>query len=104
MCRQAVDLAQASDQKKLLLGALGGIPKLESLALIIPCLDNAETKEEASTAIVSVANPLVQGKVSTEAGARLVEALEKAGQATANEDLAKRTRNLATQARNKAGK
>ncbi len=104
MCRQAVDMAQATDQKKLLLGALGGIPKLESLALIIPCLDNAETKEEASTAIVSVANPLVQGKVTTEAGAKLVEALEKAGQATANEDLAKRTRNLATQARNKAGK
>ncbi|MCL5096960.1 MAG: hypothetical protein M1608_05425, partial [Candidatus Omnitrophica bacterium] len=43
MCKNAADLIQRNEEKKLLLGALGGIVSIESLDMITPYLEDAAT-------------------------------------------------------------
>ncbi len=102
MCRQAAPLAQKDDEKKLLLAALGGIVSVEALELIKPYLDDAATKEEASTAIVNISEKLLQQAGSEKVAPGLVEPLDKAAQVTASPDLAKRAKALLDQAKAKA--
>ena len=104
MCREAGPLAQQDDEKRLLLGALGGVPAPEAVELIAPYLDNSGTKEEAGTAIVNISDQLLKGNDSTKAAPKLVEPLDKVAQATANADLAKRAKELGQKAKSKAGK
>jgi hypothetical protein len=87
-------LAQKDDEKKLLLAALGGIPSVEALDLITPCLAEDGTKEEAANAAVDVADKLVKGPDSAKIGPHLSEVLEKAAAATTNSELAKRAKSL----------
>jgi HEAT repeat protein len=103
MCRQAAALAQKADEKKLLLAALSGIASIEALDLITPYLDDAATKEEASTGAVNISEKLLQGNDSAKLAPKLLEPLDKAAQATASADLAKRAKELREQAKNKAG-
>jgi len=62
MCREAAPLAQKPGEKKLLLSALGKVQTAESVALIAPYLDDATTKEEASAAVVAIAERLAKDK------------------------------------------
>ena len=103
MCQEAAGLAQSADEKKLLLGALGSIKTVEAVALVTPYLDDAATKEEASAAVVSIAQELLQGDQAAPAAAKLIEPLQKVAQATTNEDLAKRAKAQLQQAQAKAG-
>ena len=103
MCQEAVPVVQSADEKKLLLGALGSIKTVEAVALVTPYLDDAATKEEASAAVVSIAQELLKGDRPTPAAAKLVEPLQKAAQATTNEDLAKRAKAQLERARAKTG-
>lgn len=103
MCRQAAGLIQSDQEKKQLLSALGGIASPQAFELITPYLDNAATKEEASAAIVGIADKLLNRKDADKLAARLIAPLEKAAQATANADTANRAKAMAQQARNKAG-
>jgi hypothetical protein len=103
MCQQAAGLVQQAEEKKLLLGALGSIKTVESLALIAPYLDDAATKEEASAATVAAAEALLKGRDSATAALKLIEPLQKAGQVTGNSDLAGRAKGLLQQAQTKAG-
>ncbi len=97
LCRQAAGLAQQPDEKKLLLGALGGIKTAQSLALVAPYLDDASVKEEAGAAVVAIAGALLQaGDASLKPG--LVDPLQKAAQLTGNADLARRAGDLLRQA------
>jgi hypothetical protein len=101
MCREAAEIVQQDDEKRLLLGALGRIRTMESLGMIVPYLDDASTREEASAATVSVAEELLKGPNAASVAASLVEPLEKAAAATENPDLAKRARAQLQQARNR---
>jgi HEAT repeat protein len=90
MCREAADLIQQPDEKKLLLGTLGGIQTPESMALVVVYLEDAAAREEASAATVAIAEALLKGKEADQVAPKLVEPLQKAAKATTNEDLARR--------------
>jgi len=102
MCREATDLAQKDDEKKLLLAVLGGITSVQALNLITPYLDEAGTKTEAATAALDISDKLLQRKNADNAASRVVKPLEKVVQATSNADLAKRAKELLDQAKAKA--
>jgi HEAT repeat protein len=93
MCREAGALAQKDDEKKLLLGCLGGIPSAEALDLITPYLDDAAVKEEAASAGIDVLEKLLKKK-DAKVAAKLAAPLEKVAQTTTNPDVAKRARDL----------
>ena len=103
MCRQSAPLAQKDDEKKLLLAALGTIASVEALEAITPYLDDAGTKEEAAASVVDISDKLLKEKDSAKAAPKLIAPLDKAAQATANADLAKRAKDLLDQAKSKAG-
>lgn len=58
-------LAQRPQEKRLLLGALGGIAAAESLALVTPLLDDPGLKEEAALAAVMIAENISDGDQDT---------------------------------------
>jgi HEAT repeat protein len=101
MCRQAAPLVQKDDEKKLLLAALGSIVSTKALDLIKPYLEDAATKEEASTGTVNISDKLLHGNQSAKVAPKLVEPLGKVVQVTANPDLAKRAKELRDQAESK---
>ncbi len=103
LCQQAAALAQQTDEKKLLLGALSGIKSPESFALIVPYLDDAGAKEEASAATVAVAEELLKAGNAAAVAPKLIEPLQKAVQAAANENLARRAKAQLQKAQDKAG-
>lgn len=94
MCREAAALAQKDDEKKLLLAALGAIASVEAVELALPYLDEAGVKEEASTAVVDLSDKLLKDKDAPKLAARLLAPLDKAGQATASAELARRAKEL----------
>jgi hypothetical protein len=98
MCRDAATAIQQPDDKKLLLGALGRIPSLDSLALIAPHLDDATVREEASAAMIAVAEELLKGDSARQVAPRLVEPLARAAKATTNEELSRKANALLQQA------
>jgi hypothetical protein len=73
------------------------------MALIAPHLEDPAIKEEAVAAAVGVAEKLLKGKDAAQVAGRLVEPLQKAAQATANPDLAKRAQDALKLAQSKAG-
>jgi HEAT repeat protein len=101
LCRDVRGVIQSQDEKRLLLSALGSLQTAEAVGLIVPYLDDAEVKEEASAATVAAAEKLLRGKDSAKAAPGLVTPLQKAAQATANPDLAKRAQDLLQQAQAK---
>ncbi len=103
MCREAARLVNDADEKKLLMGALGGIHSLASLELIAGYLADAAIKEEAAAATTDISEMLLQGSDANKLAPKLVPALEKVGPATSNTALAKRARTLLEQAQSKAG-
>lgn len=102
MCRQASELVQKPDEKKLLLGTLGGVSTPDVFALIQPHLADEATKNEAASAIVTVAERLLKGRENVKLAGRLIEPLQQAAKATTNADLAKRAQAALRQAQNRA--
>jgi HEAT repeat protein len=103
MCRHASSLIQRTEDKNLLLGALGQIPSPEALAMAVPYLDDTSTRTEAGAAVVAIADRLVRGEISASAAKALIEPLGKVAATVPNTELARRARNIADQARKKAG-
>jgi HEAT repeat protein len=103
ICQQAGTLVQQAEEKRLLLGALGGIPTLESLALAAPYLDDAATGREASAATVAIADKLLKGSSGAQSAPKLIEPLQKASQVAGSADLARKAKNLLEQAQSQAG-
>lgn len=94
MCRQAAELVQREDEVRLLLAALGNLPSLDALPLILPHLDNPATQQEAATAVLSVAEQLL-GNKEFHAGPQLLPALDQVSQDIPNNsDLTSRVREL----------
>jgi HEAT repeat protein len=97
ICKQATALIMRDEERKLLLGMLGGIASLESLSMATPYLDNAATQEEACAAALAVAEKLVREHKVSAADPRLLNPLKKVSQTAANPGLAKRAEALLKQ-------
>jgi HEAT repeat protein len=102
MCREAAALIERNDEKKLLLGALGGVNSTDAIELITPYLDEPATREEAGTAIAAIAEKLLKD-ADASAASKLVGPLQKTIEVTTNTDLARRAKALLRQAQ-KQGK
>jgi hypothetical protein len=93
---------QRDDEKKMLLGTLGGIQSPEALGLITPHLESAATRQEAALAALRVAESVLKRRDSARHAAKLIEPLEKVAQSSTG-DAARRAKTLLRQARNRAG-
>jgi HEAT repeat protein len=90
--KDALALADRSEEKKLVLAALGTIHTVDSLALVTPQLGNADLKEEACLAAVAIAEQLPKPRP-----ALVAEAMVQVVKVTANQSLARRAKALAGQ-------
>jgi HEAT repeat protein len=101
MCRKGVELVKSDDQKKLLLGALGGIPSMESLELVVPHLDSP-VKGEAAAAALAIIPKVMQDKASSAPHLpKLAAALEKVVPAATNPDQEQRAKTMLKQAQDR---
>ena len=104
MCRKAAGLLKSSQEKKMLLGTLGSIQTIQSIAVIVPYLDDAEVKSEAGAGVVAIAGKLMEGEGGAKFGPKLVEPLKKVAQAGANDTLTKRANALLQAAQSAGGR
>jgi hypothetical protein len=84
--KEALSLAARSEEKRLVLAALGNVAAPESLALVRPHLAAPDLKEESVLALVTIAE-----KVVTSHPAQVAEALRQLP-ATANSEVAARVK------------
>ena len=104
MCKDASGLAEKPEEKKLLLSALGSITSTDSLEVISPYLEDANTKEEASAACLGIAEKILKPRnVDAKTAAKLAPFLEKVVKATTNAAQLERAKTLLKQASTKAG-
>ena len=99
MCRNAADLAQRPEEKRLLLAALGATRSVQALSAITPHLADAATREEAATAALDVIESQLRGQNAAKDRSALVPALEKIVESGAKEDLVKRAKTALEQAK-----
>ncbi|MHC4641107.1 MAG: HEAT repeat domain-containing protein [Planctomycetota bacterium] len=99
MCREVEGLLERDDEKRLLLGALGSINTPSAVAMIVPYLDSSGTREEASAAIVGIAERLLKGRGAARVASRLVKPLEKVAQVTTNANVSRKAKDLLKQAK-----
>jgi len=104
MCRDAADLIQRNDEKKLMLGALGKIISPDALPMITPYLEDRYTRAEAGTAIVTISEKLLKNRNASRHAAKLISPLEKVVQANPEGGLAQRAKGFLDQAKQKAKK
>lgn len=64
MLSEAMELATRKEEKVLVLGTLGTIPTLESLALVASCLDQPAIAEDAGFAAVLIAEKISGGSIN----------------------------------------
>ena len=99
MSKEANALIQRPDEKRLLLGSLGSVPSTEALAMVMPHLDDAATKNEAVLAAVSICEQIAKPHP-----AEVTAAIRKIRPAAGdNREVIRRLNVLATQLRSKAG-
>ncbi len=96
MCHEAIAIAQRDDEKKLVLQVLARNPSPESLAMVVPHLDNAGLKEEAAKAAVTIGE-----KIARANPAAVSEAMKKVVEAAGDSDAGKRAKVLLTRPRGK---
>jgi HEAT repeat protein len=94
VCKQAAPLIARDEEKKQLLGTLGGIRLAESVVEILPYLDNAATRAEASVAALGIAEGLLQGRQAQANAPKLIAPLQKVAEAAATPELANRAKAL----------
>lgn len=93
--KELLPAIERTEEKRLLLAALGEIPTAGSLALIAPYL-KTELKEEAAVAAVAVAEKIIEKTPGA-----VAEGLRDVPGATSDKKLANRARQLLQQARKK---
>lgn len=79
ICRQAAPLVQRAEEKRMLLGALTGLPNAAALDLIVSYLDDPAVNREAVTTVLSIVEkrPKLQQTAATKAA--LEKVLQVAG-------------------------
>ena len=99
MCREAWQLCQRDDEKKLVLDALRRYPSAQGLAMVVPHLRSAGLKAEAGSAAVSIAEKIVRRNP-----AAVADAMKQVLDAGADSDVANRAKALLEQAAAKSSK
>ena len=94
MCQQAAGLLQKPEEKKLLMAALGSVEAFESLVIIAPYFEDADAKEEAVAATVTIADRLLRRDRTGQTAPKLIAPLQKAAHSTANANMAERIQAL----------
>jgi len=94
MSQTAMDVATRDDERRLVLDALTRVSSPAAMNMIVAHLDNPGLKEAAVAAAIAIAEKLLGSNPAV-----VVEAMEKALEATSNDDLAKRARSLRNRAR-----
>ena len=97
MCQQVAALLEGPEEKKLLLSRLGGIPAAESLAMILPYLDDMTTRQEASAAIMVSVAILLQGAQASTNAALAIDPLYQVTQVAATPEFASRAKAMLKQ-------
>jgi len=92
--KEAMAQADRTEEKRLVLSALGAVPSADSLAVVVAHLEHADLKEEACLAAVAIAE-----KLASSHRAEVAAAMRQVAQVTANEKLAARAKALAGQAK-----
>jgi len=112
MCKEAAVLVRRNEEKKLLLGVLGGVPTAEALSMAMAYIDDPATKNEASFAAVAISEKIVQqaaeGGLDSVQAVRLADevadAMQKVLGATKNRNVTRRARAVLNKAKKTAGK
>jgi len=99
MCKEAAALVQRNEEKKLLLGVLGTVPEAEALSMAMAYIDNSETKDEASMAVVAISEKIVEQKPG-----EVADALQKVIRVTDNKEVIRRAKETLNKAKKTAGK
>ena len=94
--KEALALAERSEEKRLVLSSLGSVPTADALALVAAHLDNPALKEEACLAAVAIAE-----KVVATNRAEAAATMSKVAKLTANKKLAGRAAAIARQGKKK---
>jgi butyrate kinase len=102
MCKQAAELIQRDDEKRLLLGVLGGVPTGPSLQMVATYLDNPGTKEEAATAAVAIVERMSRGRNAGPLPPVAGDVMEKVAKVSGNAELVKKATAFAKRAQRKA--
>ena len=92
--QDAMARAERTEEKRLVLSALGNVPTTGSLALVTSQLADSALKEEACLAAVAIAEKLLPGQK-----AEVAAAMRQVAQATANEKTAAKAKELADKAK-----
>jgi HEAT repeat protein len=92
--QDALAQAERSEEKRLVLSALGNVPSVGSLAMVTSHLETPELKEEACLAAVAIAE-----KIASAHGAEVAAAMSQVAKLTANEKLAARAKALTRKAK-----
>jgi HEAT repeat protein len=87
MCRQAEPIIQRIEEKKMLLGVLGGAGNAEAVKMIAPYLDNDTIKEEACAAVGVAVDKLTKKGANPQPAAALSDILKKVVATTGNQAL-----------------
>jgi HEAT repeat protein len=94
MCRQAANLIQRDEEKKLLLGALSTIPSIDALSMAMSHLDEPATRDEASFAAVAISEKIVEQNPG-----QVADALQKVLKVTDNRNVRNRARQILNKAK-----
>lgn len=89
LAKQAMAMADRDDEKKLVLGALGGVQSAQALAMVVSYLDSPTMKDEAAAAAVAIAQRIAAGR-----NPAIAQAMTKVMQVTRNQSLQKRAKEL----------
>jgi HEAT repeat protein len=93
LCKQALEIARSDEEKKTGLEALTGVPAPETLELLTPYLAVPALKEDACSAMATIAERIVRLKADA---AR--DAMKKVLENTKNEQLVQRAKSFLKQA------
>jgi HEAT repeat protein len=94
MCRQALEVCQRPDEKKLVLQVAGRIASPASLAIAVSLLKDATVKSEASKVAVAIGEKIVK-----DSPAPVAEAMQQVVEAAADPDSVAKAKQLAEQAK-----
>ena len=88
--KHAMALAENNEEKQLVLSALASVPTAEALALVASQLENAEIREEACLAAVTIAE-----KITSAHDSGVTEVMKQVAKITTNKELAARANAVA---------
>jgi hypothetical protein len=91
--KDALAQSERTEEKRLVLSALGNIPTADALAMVVSHLEDAGLKEEACQAAVTIAEKLGAGR------AEVTAAMQQVAKLTTNKKLAGRANALIRQSK-----